>query len=94
MIAPPRLSARPLRGLGRSSIIDLSPILGVDVGGTFTDFVYVTGGQISITKVLSTRQDPSRAVLAGMERLGVAPDAVISHGTTVAGKSSGVAELM
>jgi N-methylhydantoinase A len=34
--------------------------------------------------VLSTRPDPSAAVLAGIERLGVDEEAVISHGTTVA----------
>jgi N-methylhydantoinase A len=60
------------------------PILGVDVGGTFTDFVYHDEHGLSITKVLSTRPDPSPALLAGIERLRVAQDAVIAHGTTVA----------
>jgi N-methylhydantoinase A len=54
------------------------------VGGTFTDFVYVDEGQIRILKVLSTRGDPSLAVLEGIERLGARPHAIISHGTTVA----------
>lgn len=56
----------------------------MDVGGTFTDFVYVSDGRVYITKVLSTRADPSHAILEGMERLRVAPEAVIAHGTTVA----------
>ena len=60
------------------------PIVGVDVGGTFTDFVYFDGGAIRIFKLLSTRADPSRALLDGLAALGVAPEAVISHGTTVA----------
>ncbi len=34
--------------------------------------------------MLSTRPDPSPAVLEGIERLGVPADAVIAHGTTVA----------
>lgn len=60
------------------------PIVGVDVGGTFTDFVYFDGSQLRIHKRLSTRRDPSIALLAGLDALDVAPQAVISHGTTVA----------
>ncbi|MGC8781847.1 MAG: hydantoinase/oxoprolinase family protein, partial [Anaerolineae bacterium] len=61
-----------------------TPIVGVDVGGTFTDFVYFDGGELRIYKLLSTRHDPSIALLAGLDALAVAPQAVISHGTTVA----------
>lgn len=60
------------------------PILGVDVGGTFTDLVYFDGGAIRIFKLLSTRADPARALLDGMAGLEVTPDAIVSHGTTVA----------
>jgi N-methylhydantoinase A len=68
----------------RSGPISSASILGVDVGGTFTDFVAISEGRLTITKVLSTRPDPSSAVLEGIERLGVEQKAVISHGTTVA----------
>ncbi|MEJ5199870.1 MAG: hydantoinase/oxoprolinase N-terminal domain-containing protein, partial [Anaerolineae bacterium] len=61
-----------------------TPIVGVDVGGTFTDFVYFDGGRLRIYKLLSTRRDPSVALLAGLRALDVAGRAVISHGTTVA----------
>ena len=59
-------------------------IVGVDVGGTFTDFVYLEAGQLRTYKLLSTRADPSVALLAGLDALGVTPEAVIAHGTTVA----------
>jgi N-methylhydantoinase A len=62
----------------------------VDTGGTFSDFVYLAEdtGELSITKVASTPDDPSRAILQGLETLlarGVdASDiAFFCHGTTV-----------
>lgn len=66
-------------------------MVGVDVGGTFTDFacVLADGGRLAF-KVPSTPRDPSQAVVEGVRRLieeyDVSPDAisVFSHGTTVA----------
>jgi N-methylhydantoinase A len=62
----------------------------VDTGGTFSDFVYLDEetGEISIAKIPSTPDDPSRAILAGVETLlarGVAPADIgyFCHGTTV-----------
>ena len=62
----------------------------VDTGGTFSDFVYLNEdtGEVSISKVPSTPDDPSRAILQGVETLlgqGVAPDDIsfFCHGTTV-----------
>jgi N-methylhydantoinase A len=41
--------------------------IGIDVGGTFTDFIVAGhGAETSIHKVLSTPDDPSVAVLAGL----------------------------
>jgi len=34
-------------------------MLGVDVGGTFTDVVSVRGGRIEVTKVPSSADDPA-----------------------------------
>ena len=51
---------------------------GVDTGGTFTD---VVGDDGTVTKVLSTPDDPSRAVAEGLG--GARPD-LLAHGTTVA----------
>ncbi len=59
-------------------------IIGVDIGGTFTDFVYFSDTGIRIYKLLSTRPDPSAAFLAGLEVLKVTSDTLVSHGTTVA----------
>ena len=43
----------------------------VDTGGTFSDFVYLAEdtGEVSITKIASTPDDPSRAILQGIESL-------------------------
>src|SRR2546421_2887270 len=54
--------------------------VGVDVGGTFTDFVGFRGRTVVTTKVPSSR-DPSRAVVQGMRDLGADG---MAHGTTVA----------
>lgn len=58
-------------------------LLGVDVGGTFTDFVYVEGGRTRIAKRPSTPSDPGRAIVDGLRELGWAPSDVV-HGSTVA----------
>jgi N-methylhydantoinase A len=62
----------------------------VDTGGTFSDFVYLNEetGEVSISKVPSTPDDPSRAILHGIEMLiekGVRADEIsyFCHGTTV-----------
>src|SRR5947209_7336119 len=62
----------------------------VDTGGTFSDFVYLneSTGEVTISKVPSTPDDPSRAILAGVESLiaqGVKPSDIsyFCHGTTV-----------
>ncbi|MES9827230.1 MAG: hydantoinase/oxoprolinase family protein [Candidatus Thiodiazotropha sp.] len=60
-------------------------LLGVDTGGTFTDFVLYRAGEIRIHKVLSTPQAPEQAILQGIEELGLGTsDLVIVHGSTVA----------
>ena len=65
--------------------------LGVDIGGTFTDFVMVDtrSGRLFDGKVLTTPHDPSVGVLAGIETIlranGVAANEVrhVIHGTTL-----------
>jgi N-methylhydantoinase A len=58
--------------------------IGVDTGGTFTDFVWLDGNRLRIHKQLSTPADPSQAVLAGLENFKLAADAALVHGSTVA----------
>lgn len=62
-------------------------VLGVDTGGTFTDFVYYEKGQLTIHKVLSTPHAPEQAILQGIEELGLdkyLDKLTIVHGSTVA----------
>ena len=60
-----------------------SHLIGVDTGGTFTDFAYWEGNEIRILKVPSTRANPAAAVLAGLRGHGL-PLGALSHGSTVA----------
>jgi N-methylhydantoinase A len=62
--------------------------VGVDTGGTFTDFVYHAAGRARVFKVPSTPDDPSRAIVEGLRRAareaGVRrQDLEVVHGTTV-----------
>ncbi len=68
-------------------ISDETRILGVDTGGTFTDFVYYRRGQLTIHKVLSTPHAPEQAILQGIKELGLdkqLAQLAIVHGSTVA----------
>ena len=58
-------------------------LLGVDVGGTFTDFVYLTEDGVQIAKRPSTPDDPGRAIVSGLAEFGWTPEEVV-HGSTVA----------
>jgi N-methylhydantoinase A len=63
--------------------------IGIDIGGTFTDLVLLDGDRLTGIKVLSTRPDPSEAIVEGLRRLlsegGGDAAAVqrLAHGTTV-----------
>ncbi|WP_457667104.1 hydantoinase/oxoprolinase family protein [Thiolapillus sp.] len=60
-------------------------LLGVDTGGTFTDFVLWRDGRLRVHKLLSTPQAPEQAILQGIEDLGLAgEDLRMVHGSTVA----------
>jgi N-methylhydantoinase A/oxoprolinase/acetone carboxylase beta subunit len=66
--------------------------LGVDVGGTFTDLIYVDddGGTILVHKLPTTPEDPSQGTVQGIQELtalaGEDPSALdqVFHGTTIA----------
>lgn len=62
-------------------------IVGVDIGGTFTDLVINDGGTLSIYKLLSTPRDPSEAMLDGLRTV-TGGDLTrlerVAHGSTVA----------
>src|SRR3712207_1544937 len=66
--------------------------LGVDVGGTFTDLIYVDDetGTVLVHKLPTTPEDPSQGTVAGIRQLteqaGETPSALdqVFHGTTIA----------
>ena len=60
--------------------------IGIDTGGTFTDFVFFNGDTITIHKVPSTPMDPSKAIISGIEEIlgNKSQNLHIVHGTTVA----------
>ncbi|HKJ36067.1 MAG TPA: hydantoinase/oxoprolinase N-terminal domain-containing protein, partial [Solirubrobacterales bacterium] len=64
-------------------------LIGVDVGGTFTDAALIAGGRIVTAKVPSTPRDQSEGVMAAIDRAleGAGADhasvAALSHGMTV-----------
>lgn len=69
----------------RASTIRQPIRIGVDTGGTFTDCVTIEGGEVRISKVFSTPDDPARGIVDGVRKLIRSRDSVIHvvHGTTV-----------
>ena len=62
--------------------------IGVDTGGTFTDFVFERDGRFTLFKLPSTPSDPSLAIRQGLERIGAETgvqldELEVVHGTTV-----------
>src|ERR1700730_9922133 len=62
--------------------------VGVDTGGTFTDFVFEADGRLQIFKLASTLSDPSMAIVDGLRRIAEITtsklqDLEVVHGTTV-----------
>src|SRR5581483_6351689 len=79
---------RPSRTKGNSQVGSYR--VTVDTGGTFSDFVYLNEatGRVDVWKVSSTPEDPSDALVAGINHLiesGTRPEEIVffSHGTTV-----------
>lgn len=60
-------------------------LLGIDTGGTFTDFVFYDQGNLRVHKVLSTPDAPELAILQGIKDLGIDVTGMrVVHGSTVA----------
>ena len=62
--------------------------VGVDTGGTFTDFVFEVNGHLQIFKLASTPADPARAIVDGLRRIAETTKSDLDnlevvHGTTV-----------
>lgn len=64
-------------------------LLGVDTGGTFTDFVLWRNGNLRVHKMPSTPSDPALSIWQGIEALELeaavkSGEVLLVHGTTVA----------
>ncbi|MBC8555523.1 MAG: hydantoinase/oxoprolinase family protein, partial [Candidatus Brocadiales bacterium] len=60
-------------------------VLGVDIGGTFTDFVLFDGKELKVHKIISTPHNPAEAVFDGIRSIEVTKKQMsIVHGSTVA----------
>ena len=60
-------------------------VVGIDVGGTFTDIAVLRDGQLTVHKLSSTPQNPSLGILQGVGEVGVdTGEADFVHGSTVA----------
>jgi len=58
-------------------------LIAIDTGGTFTDCVYISEGQLRVLKIFSTPADPSLAVTAPLATIHPGATPQIRHGTTV-----------
>lgn len=61
----------------------LRRVVGIDVGGTFTDIAVLEDGKLTVHKLPSTPGDPSKGILQGVKETGVT-SAEFVHGSTVA----------
>src|SRR5579864_1578040 len=90
----PRTRAGRRAGRARDRNAFMGYRVGIDIGGTFTDFALLKGAEVVLHKNLSTPEDRSIGVMSGLEKLarieGVPLrdflgqcDAIV-HGTTIA----------
>ena len=59
-------------------------IIGIDTGGTFTDFIFKENKRWSLLKILSTPECPSEAVFKGLKQIAYKKKKQIVHGSTIA----------
>lgn len=65
-----------------SDIVKDRMMIGVDVGGTFTDVVAVRGGEIITVKVQTNVTETERAVIDGAAEVGVGDAILFNHAST------------
>lgn len=68
--------------------------VGVDTGGTFTDFVFEQDGQIQLFKIPSTPSDPSLAIRNGLEKISLKIPVPLTHVEVVHGTTVGTNALL
>ncbi len=71
---------------GCAAVAEIMLRIGIDTGGTFTDFVVSEEGRLSVFKLPSTPDRPERALLEGLARIvGESGGGfLLQHGSTVA----------
>ena len=57
--------------------------IAIDTGGTFTDCVWFDRDRLRMLKVFSTPDDPSRAIVEALGKIGCLDSLTLLHGTTV-----------
>lgn len=66
----------------------MTQLVGIDTGGTFTDFILYRNGEFTTQKILSTPHAPQQAILQGLQDLAEInldeAEIQLVHGTTVA----------
>ncbi len=63
----------------------MADYIGIDTGGTFTDFIVYKNGQLVTYKIPSTPEAPEKAILEGLRHLNIKfENSHLVHGTTVA----------
>ena len=73
-------SSMPLGGMFVPRMLKI----GIDTGGTFTDFIVLGHGRIRTLKLLSTPASPASAIMQGLALLLSGEESEIVHGSTVA----------
>src|SRR6202171_1886074 len=68
--------------------------IGVDTGGTFTDFVFAAGGDLRIFKLASTPDDPSRAIIEGLHHIAAETGSSLGEVEVVHGTTAGTNALL
>ena len=68
---------------------DAAVLVGIDVGGTFTDFVVWQDGALRVHKVATTPDDQSRAIAQGLHELGLLapPNSPLAHSAKTSANS-------
>ena len=78
-------SAKTVEFVDRLQLGRVVELIGIDTGGTFTDFVLWKDGEVRVHKVLSTPSAPERAILQGIRDLGLDSEGLkVILGSTVA----------
>jgi N-methylhydantoinase A/acetone carboxylase, beta subunit len=85
-LAPASQMKRRSTGNSAAARYILRMLVGVDTGGTFTDFVALDDRGLHFSKELSTPHDPCEAILRGLEKMtgGYRHKLDLIHGSTVA----------